>query len=442
MNFIPRRQFIKNSIMSLAAGSTLFHGSKKLFAAQNRKPNIVIFLTDDQGSVDVNCYGAKDLITPHLDALAEQGTRFSQFYVASSICSPSRAALLTGRFPQRAQLPGNAIGGDGMPSKQITMAELFKRHGYRTGIFGKWHLGTALPLGPNEQGFDEFLGHKEGCIDNYSHFYYWRGPNRHDLWRNEIEIWENGSYFPDICVREAARFIRENREHPFFLYVPFNVPHYPMQAQQQYVNMYDHINDPKRKRYAAFVSMVDDRIGQILQVLKEQSLREDTLVLFMSDHGHSVEERAFGGGGNAGPYRGHKKTMWEGGLRVPCIIAWPGHIPENSIRDQLACSMDWLPTLADYAGLEAPDWKIDGKSLMSLIRDVNATSPHKVMHWMLGPRWAVRKGPWKLVFDGELFLANLDWDISEQRNYINEYPEKAEMLKSLHQQWAESVDEQ
>ncbi|MDZ7722262.1 MAG: sulfatase-like hydrolase/transferase [candidate division KSB1 bacterium] len=442
MNSVTRRRFIKNSFISLAAGSAIFSASKNLSAGQNRKPNIVIFLTDDQGSVDVNCYGASDLITPHLDALAERGTRFSQFYVASSICSPSRAALLTGRFPQRAQLPGNAIGGDGMPSKQITMAELFKEHGYRTGIFGKWHLGTALPLGPNEQGFDEFLGHREGCIDNYSHFYYWRGPNRHDLWRDETEIWENGTYFPDICVREATRFIKENRVHPFFLYVPFNVPHYPMQAERKYVDMYDHINDPQRKRYAAFVSMIDDRIGQILQVLKEQNLFEDTLVLFMSDHGHSVEERAFGGGGSAGPYRGHKKTMWEGGLRVPCIISWPGHIPKNSVRDQLACSIDWLPTLADYAGIGTPDWKVDGKSLVPMINDKNAKSPHNVMHWMLGPRWAVRKGVWKLVFDQELFLANLDRDISEQYNYINEYPEKAEMLKSLHQQWAESVSEQ
>ena len=392
---ISRRRFLKILGAGTSSGLLGFPGIG--LTKTSRQANVILILTDDQGSVDVNCYGATDLVTPHMDALAENGTRFTQFYAGSSVCSPARAALLTGRFPQRAQLPGNAISGSGMPSSQFTMAEMFKACGYKTAIFGKWHLGTALPLGPNEQGFDEFLGHREGCIDNYSHFYYWRGPNRHDLWKNEKEDWECGEYFPDIIVREAKRFLAENKDTPFFLYLPFNVPHYPLQAAQKYFELYDHVKDKKRKRYAAFLTALDDRIGQILSSLDEQNLKENTIVVLLSDHGHSVEERTFGGGGSAGPFRGHKKTMWEGGLRVPCIISWPGHVPEGKVKDQLVCSIDLMPTLAEYCHVELPTRKIDGKSIAPIIASDNAKSPHPIMHWMLGKMWAVREGKWKLV---------------------------------------------
>ncbi len=440
-NRFTRRDFLK----TLGTGAAAISAAPVSIWASNkskRKPNVVLILTDDQGTVDVNCYGAKDLITPNIDDLAESGTRFTQFYVASSICSPSRAALLTGRFPQRAQLPGNAISGKGMPSSQLTIAEMLKSHGYKTGIFGKWHLGTALPLSPNEQGFDEFLGYKEGCIDNYSHFYYWRGPNRHDLWKDEKEIWEGGNYFSDMIVREAKRFLEEKKDKPFFLYLPFNTPHYPMQAEQKFVKMCENIKDPNRKRYAAFVTSLDDKISQVMAKLDELNLRENTIVIFMSDHGHSVEERAFGGGGSAGPYRGHKKTMWEGGIRVPSIISWPGHIPENTVRDQLACSIDWLPTIAEYCGVKLPNRKIDGKSIVSLINSSKEKTPHQIMHWMLGKTWAVRQGKWKLVYDNELFLSNMEKDITETKNLAGQYPNVVTRLKRLHVEWMEEVKKQ
>ena len=183
---------------------------------------MLVIFTDDQGSIDVNAYGAKDLITPAMDSLCRDGVRFTQFYSASAVCSPSRAALLTGRVPLRAGVPGNVSshpGGRGaMPAEQITMAEMFKAAGYATAHIGKWHLGFTPPTMPNGQGFDYSFGHMGGCIDNYSHFFYWVPPNRHDLYENGKEIWRTGEYFPTLMVDEAAKFMEANREKPFFMY--------------------------------------------------------------------------------------------------------------------------------------------------------------------------------------------------------------------------------
>jgi arylsulfatase A len=436
-----RRCFLR----ALVAGAvTLAGGMSALGAAAKTldRPNVVLILTDDQGSIDINCYGAKDLITPNLDKLARQGVRFSQFYVGASVCSPSRAAIMTGRCPQRAQLLTNAWGHRGMPASQVTIAEVLKKAGYHTGIFGKWHLGDALPLSPNAQGFDEFLGHKVGCIDNYSHFFYWQGPNRHDLWKNQEEHFENGKYFPDIIVREGKRFIQENKDKPFFLYLPFNTPHYPLQAEQKFTAMYDGLKDERRKRYASFVTSLDDKIGQIITKLDELKLREKTIIIFLSDHGHSTEERTFGGGGSAGPYRGHKFTLWEGGIRVPCIISRPGHIPQGEVRSQIATSMDLLPTICEYCDIVPPKRKLDGKSITQVIGSNEAKSPHKTLHWELG-MWAVRDGKWKLVKDGNtLFLSDMDTDVTETKNLAKDHPDVVKRLKQLHDVWVKEVKTQ
>jgi len=437
-------KIIKNGSASMMIFA-LLSISVSLFAVEgtDQHPNVVLILTDDQGSVDVNCYGAKDLITPNMDKLAEEGVRFMQFYVGAPVCSPSRASLLTGRYPQRAQLAHNASPGRGMPASQVTIAEILKEAGYRTALFGKWHLGNELPLSPNAQGFDEFLGHKVGCIDNYSHFFYWNGPNRHDLWLNEKEHFEDGHYFPDIIIREAKRFIEANLDQPFFLYLPFNTPHYPLQAEQKFWQMYKDMKDLRRKRYAAFVTSLDDKIGQVLQLLNELNLREKTIVIFLSDHGHSVEERTFGGGGSAGPYRGHKFTLWEGGIRVPCIISWPGKIPQGGVRNQVTSSIDLLPTIAGYCHADLPDRKIDGNDMRSVIGSEKAPSPHKMLYWMKGKNWAVRKGPWKLVYhEGESFLSNIDADVSETENMANENGDIVGELTDLHQEWVKEVVEQ
>ncbi|MBN2449169.1 MAG: sulfatase-like hydrolase/transferase [Lentisphaeria bacterium] len=418
------------------AAAGLHAGAAAATAAGERPPNVLLIMADDQGAWDMQCYGATDLATPHLDALASRGVRFRQFYVGSSICSPSRACLMTGRYPQRAGLPTNA-GKRGMPTEQITIAEMLGKAGYRTGLFGKWHLGEGEGERPNAQGFEEFLGHRGGCIDNYSHYFYWSGPNRHDLWRNDEEHFEPGIFFPEIVVREACRFLEAHREHPFFLYLPFNTPHYPMQAEQHFIEMYAAMQDANRQRYAAFVTSMDDKIGRVLGKLDELGLSRDTLVIFLSDNGHSVEDRAFGGGGSAGPYRGHKFTVWEGGLRLPCIVSWPGRIPRGEVRDQIVHAMDWLPTVADYCGVALPGHPIDGASIRTVIESPDAPSPHEALHWQVGERWAVRSGDWKLVRDGKQpHLSNLAADLAEATNLAEQHPDVVTRLAALHEAWA------
>lgn len=412
-----------------------------------RRPNVILMVSDDQGSVDLGCYGSTDLHTPNLDALAARGILFTGFYVASPICSPSRGALLTGRYPRRNGLDTNAGGDRGLPAEEIILARLFKDAGYRTAVFGKWHLGMHEDMSPLSRGFDEFFGHKEGCIDNYSHFFYWSGPNRHDLWRNNEEIHEDGGFFPDLVTREALRFLEEQREKPFFLYLPYNMPHYPMQAKQEFDALYAGMEQPRR-RYAAFVSNLDHCVGQVLEKVDALGLREDTIILFLSDNGHSVEERAFHGGGSAGAFRGHKFTLWEGGIRTPCIFSWPGVMPEGRVQQTVVSAMDWLPTLATCCDLPLPDRVLDGKDLTETLRLASPGEVHETLHWMVDRQWAVRKGPWKLVHSStaeegpkkelqreEFFLVNLTEDPGEARNLADANPDQVDELKHLHEAW-------
>ena len=427
--------------------------------AEARKPNVVVIYTDDQGSIDVNAYGAKDLVTPAMDSLCRDGVRFTQFYAAAAVCSPSRAALLTGRVPVRAGVPGNVSshpGGRGaLPADQVTMAEMFKAAGYATAHIGKWHLGFTPPTMPNGQGFDYSFGHMGGCIDNYSHFFYWVPPNRHDLYQNGKEVWRTGEYFPTLMVEEAAKFMEANREKPFFMYWAINLPHYPLQGTEKWRRRYAHIKDEKRHKYAAFMSTMDEAIGDLLEEIDSLGLRDDTIVVFQSDHGHSVEERTFSGGGNSGPYRGAKFSLFEGGIRVPAMIRWPGRIPAGEVRDQFAVSVDWLPTLAEYANVPLPKRKLDGKSLAKVIHLGRAQSPHTEFHWMStgsNPQWAVRKGDWKLIGnprdptrksplgkDDKLFLVNLSLDVGEQKNLRYTHPDELKRLKSIHDRWVKDL---
>lgn len=445
-----RRSFLKLAGAGLASSLV----PERLWArdashSETVSPNVILIFSDDQGSVDLHCYGSEDLETPHLDALARRGVRFDQFYVAAPICSPSRASLLTGRYPQRVGLDTNASQGRGMAPQETTLAEMFRDQGYHTALFGKWHLGTAPEMSPLRQGFDEFFGHKEGCIDNYSHYFYWNGPNRHDLWRNDEEVWENGKFFPDLVVREALRFMESHREDPFFLYLPFNVPHYPLQGLPEHLDRYRNLEEPRRS-YAAFVSTLDEKIGEVLAGLKALDLKRETIVIFMSDNGHSVEERTFGGGGNAGLFRGHKFTLWEGGIRVPCIASWPGHWPEGEKRSQVVSSMDWVPTLAEICHLSLPEGGVDGKDIRDVLSSSQAVSPHAdELHWQQGDHWAVRSGPWKLVCRGpatsdagktapkeDMFLSNMDEDPSEEENQAGAHADIVARLTSLHEAWA------
>lgn len=433
-----------------------------LFAQQQKRPNVLIIYTDDQGTLDVNCYGAKDLYTPNIDRLAKEGVRFSQFYAAAPVCSPSRASLLTGRYPQRAQLDNNAPseeGHAGMPGSQYTMAEMFKDGGYTTAHIGKWHIGYSPETMPNQQGFDYSFGFMGGCIDNYSHYFYWAGPNRHDLWRNGQEIWEDGKFFADLTVQEVNGFLEKNKraDKPFFLYWAINMPHYPLQGQEKWRQYYKDLPAP-RKMYAAAVSTMDEKIGQVLQQLDRLGLAENTIVVFQSDQGHSTEDRSFGGGGFTGPYRGAKFSLFEGGIRVPAIIRWPGHLPKNEVRDQLCVNIDWYPTLAGLCKVALPQHKIDGKDIQQVITSAKTSSPHDIFFWQSqgtkeNPQWAVRQGNWKLLHNpssakksekgaDELFLVNLQQDTSEAKNLATQHPEIVSSLKEQYLKWINEVAQQ
>jgi len=454
MNRQTRRDFLK--VLGLTAGSLIITGSVSGKQRAARKPNVILIFTDDQGTIDVNCYGSKDLYTSNLDRLAKEGTRFTQFYVGAPVCSPSRAALMTGRYPQGAGVPGNVSsqpGHTGMPTEQITIAEMMKAAGYTTGHVGKWHLGYTPETMPNGQGYDSSFGHMGGCIDNYSHFFYWSGPNRHDLWRNGKEVWNDGEFFGDLMVDECKNFINENKEKPFFLYWAINMPHYPLQGKEKWRKKYEHLDAPRRM-YAAFISTMDEMVGEVIDHLDKSGLREDTLIIYLSDHGHSVEQRTFSGGGSSGDFRGHKFTLWEGGIRVPCIVSWPGRIPQNEVRNQTAVSIDWMPTIAQYCRIKPPEHKIDGKSIVSIIESPDALSPHKVIHWQTsrGKHWAVREGNWKLVHNGpatdykgrklpkaEDFLSNITQDATETKNLARSNPGIVKRLTNLHENWLSQI---
>ena len=405
-----------------------------------RRPNAIIIFTDDQGTVDMNCYGAKDLVTPNMDGLAKRGVRFTQFYSAAPVCSPSRVGLMTGRTPQHGGLNGNVpLDSVGMPSQQITIAEKMKTAGYATAHIGKWHLGHHKETVPNAQGFDHSFGHLVGCIDNYSHFFYWSGPNKHDLWRNGKEVFHNGEFFPDLMVKEAGEFIDKNKDQPFFIYFALNTPHYPYQGSPKWLEYYRDLPYP-RNLYAAFLSTTDDRIGALLSEIENAGLTNDTIIIFQSDHGASEEVRAHKGGGSAGPHRGAKFSLYEGGIRVPAIISWPGNLPQNEVRNQIATGCDWFPTIMELCKIPAAEHEIDGKSLLPVINSKSARSAHKIFHWKSGNSVAVREGKWKLVMSGkkaELF--DLPNDLGESRNLVKEHPEMVEKLRGKSAVYWQSV---
>ena len=445
-------------VSALTCFSLLLPALAARAAPPARRPNVIVILTDDQGSVDAGCYGARDLQTPAIDALARRGVRFTQFYAAAPVCSPSRAGLLTGRYPLRAGVPGNVSstrGDPGMPASEMTIAEMLRRVGYATAHVGKWHLGYTPETMPLGQGFDTSFGHMGGCIDNYSHFFYWQGPNRHDLWRDGKEVHLPGRFFPDLMVEEAGRFLEANRDRPFFLYFALNLPHYPYQGDPGFLDRFAGLPYP-RNLYAAFVATLDARIGRLVAKVDELGLREQTLIIIQSDNGHSTEERAHHGGGSAGPYRGAKFSLFEGGIRLPAIVSWPGHVPESTVRGQLAHACDWLPTVAEFCGVVPPNPDLDGASLARVIASSDAPTPHQVVHWQVGrgpaAQWAVRRGDWKLIGNAQdtgnsqalarsdaLFLSDLAGDPGESRNHAAEHPEAVRELRELHENWLRGV---
>jgi len=432
--------------------------------AEEPPPNVVILFTDDQGTLDAGCYGSDDLVTPHIDALAETGVRFTQAY-AHTVCCPARAMLLTGRYPQRGGVhiwtQGNMHGKKtiNMALEEVTLAEALQAAGYRTALYGKWHLGAHRDFGPKKQGFDEFFGLRDGFIDNYNH-YFLKQSGFHDLYEGTEEVQAPGQYFPELMVQRCLRFIEENQDQPFFLYAPFNIPHYPEQALEQFAPLYADLEDPARQAYGTIITTTDHYIGQIVSKLEALGLRENTIVIFMSDNGHSEETNNFikeeghksglpkghffgaSGGGSTGKWIGQKGTFLEGGVRVPAIVSYPAKLPQGEVRDQIITAMDWYPTVLELCGLQkAPEVPaFDGHSLLPIIDSAEAASGYQgELHFQWGNRWMVRQDEWKLIgTEGkpQATLHRLTDPEPEVTNHAAANPEVVERLRKLHDAWA------
>lgn len=429
-------------------------------------PNMIIFLTDDQGYGDLSCMGNTDFLTPHIDELAQKGARFTNWYSGSPVCSPSRASLLTGRYPGNAGVRAILAGhrkASGLTPAAPTIAAAVKDLGYQTACVGKWHLGLKDECRPNNNGFDYFYGFCAGCIDYYSHIFYWGMADgntnpTHDLWENNHEFYDNGKYFTEMVSDKAVEKIREMNENddPFLLYVAYNAPHYPMHAPRKYLDRFPHLPEDRRIM-AAMLSAVDDGVGQITDELKRLGIEQDTVIFFQSDNGPSRESRNwmdgrpdFYYGGMPGSLKGHKFSLFEGGIRVPGIFCWPGHIPAGQVIDEPCAAMDVFPTLLGLAGGDTSAYELDGYDISKVLLD-GAATPHKQIFWEMEGQTAVREGKYKLVLNGRLveeaepsepvFLADLEADPSETHNLASEMPELAKRLTEDALKWRAGIEE-
>jgi len=452
-NEFTRRDFIKT--MGLGAASLAMSHSLNCSKRSDRDtlPNFVVIFTDDQGYADVGCFGAEGFETPHLDRMAAEGIRFTDFYVAQAVCSASRAALLTGCYPNRIGIL-YALGPKskhGIHENEMTIAEFLKQRGYATAIYGKWHLGHHPQFLPTRHGFDDYFGL----------------PYSNDMWPKHPELPKN---YPDLPLIEgekiiaynpdqsklttwyterALKFIEQNTDRPFLLYVPHSMPHVPLFVSDKFKGK------SKQGMYGDVIMEIDWSVGQILSTLQRLGLDERTFIIFTSDNGPwlSYGDHA----GSAKPLREGKATVWDGGVRVPCIMRWPGKIPNNAVCQQPAMTIDLLPTIAGLVGAELPQHNIDGLDIWPLISGApGAKSPHEALYFYWGNQLqAIRSDRWKLHFphdyrtlEGkaggtggipveysktktELALFDLENDIGEQHDVSAEHPDVVERLLAL-----------
>jgi len=423
---------------------------------EERPPNIVIIFTDDQGYQDVGCYGSPNIKTPHLDQMAKEGIRFTNFYVSQPVCSASRASLLTGCYPNRLGIHGaySPYVGKGLNPKEETIAEILKPLGYATAIYGKWHLGSEPELLPTRQGFDEYLGIPYS--NDMWPYHPWQGtvfnfPNL-PLVENEtvIDTLKDQSHITNLYTKRAVEFIQKNKNQPFFLYVPHSMPHVPLFASDKFKGK------SEAGLYGDVIEEIDWSVGEILKTLEENGLEENTLVIFTSDNGPWLPYGTHSG--KALPLREGKGTAWEGGVRVPCIMQWKGKIESGQTIKETAMTIDILPTISKLTSAKLPERTIDGKDMSHLLMGKTDTPPHHEAYYFYYHRNQLQavmsgNGRWKLYFphqyrslngrvgtdDGlpidyeqnkviEMELYDLENDISETKNVIAEHPEIVEEL--------------
>ena len=406
-------------------------------AAEETRPNIVVIVADDLGYGDLGYLGGKDIPTPNVDKLAQDGVRFTSGYVSGPYCSPTRAGLLTGKYQQRFGHEFNPGQGPnaaefGLSLKEATIADRLKAIGYSTGLVGKWHLGNAEKFRPQQRGFDEFFGFLGGAHP------YFIEDDQAPIFRGNEEVKES-EYLTDAFTREAVSFIDRHKETPFFLQLTYNAVHTPMHSKPEYQQKFPSITDETRRNYAGMLYSLDEGVGKVVEALSKAGLTERTLLVFISDNGGPPVN-----GSTNGPLRGQKATTWEGGVRVPFILNWPGQL-KSADYHQPVIQLDLLPTILAAAGSPvAADEKLDGVDLLPFVKGEISDAPHASLYWRFGQQTAIRHGDWKLVKangNDHPQLFNLKDDIGEQTDKAASEPEVFAKLQKTWNEWNSTLVE-
>ena len=421
------------------------------------KPNILVILADDLGYGELSCQGyTQQIPTPNIDTIAKNGVRFTSGYVSGPYCSPTRAGFMTGRYQQRFGHefnPGPARTADvtsGLSLDEKTIADRLKAAGYTTGWFGKSHLGYEPQFHPLKRGFDEYFGFLGGAHDYLDA----ASDSNNPILRGTASV-DKIDYTTDAFGREAVNFIEKHHQAPWFVYLPFNAVHSPLESIEKYLTRFTSIEDTRRRTFCAMLSAMDDAVGAVLAKIRELKLEENTLIFFFSDNGGPTASTTSGNG----PLRGFKSQTWEGGIRVAWMVQWKGHIPAGKVDDRPVIQLDILPTALGAAGVAVkPEWKLDGVNLLPYLTGQKTGAPHEALYWRFGQQIALRMGDWKLVkgvgskgvegverrgkasTDGaELY--NLKADIGEKNNLAEKEPAKFKELVAAWDKWnSELVD--
>lgn len=455
-----------------------------------KRPNIVLLVADDLGFMDISLHGSQLVNTQFIDKIAQKGVNFTKAYATAPSCSPSRAGLMTGRYQNRfgfeSQMqerylrnrleyyvftyfmdskPWNIKFMDkvpreedkkrqGLPPTEITLAEMLKKQGYKTGIFGKWHLGSADFNVPHHMGFDEHYGFyashslyayegTEGIVDQYipedwsdQHIWAFQRDNNAAIVRNG-EILIEKEYLTERIKEEALDFLDRNHTSPFFLYVPFSTPHTPLQVPQKYYDRFSHIKDPYKRIYNAMIANLDDAIGAVTDKIDDLGIGDNTLLIFISDNGGATYTFTT----DNAPLKGGKITFFEGGVRIPFMMKWPGVLPENVNYGEAVSTLDIFTTICAAAGAELPDDRVyDGANLIPFLKNEKEGMPHQVLFWKTGVNRVVLQNGWKLFFNKagtreQTMLFDLSKDPYETTNLAEQFPDKVETLKAFYNEW-------